>query len=132
MLCLRWCTDFSLATLVTRERGLLSSCSVWAFSLQWFLLLQSRDSRAHGLQQLRHVGSVVVVPRLSGFAACGIFLDQSQTVSLALASGSFTTEPRGKPLCCFLNWVIALTSFSRFPACKWKIQVSASKSHYME
>ena len=33
-------------------------------SLQWLLLLQSRGSRVHGLQQLWHMGSVVEAPRL--------------------------------------------------------------------
>ena len=32
------------------------------FSLWWLLLLQSTGSRVYGLQQLLHVGSVVVVP----------------------------------------------------------------------
>ena len=44
------------------EWGLLSSCSVQA-CLQWFLL-GSTGSRAHSLQYLPHVGSVVVAPGL--------------------------------------------------------------------
>ena len=33
------------------------------FFLRWLLSLQSLGSRAHRLQQLQHVGSVVVAPR---------------------------------------------------------------------
>ena len=36
------------------------------FSLQWLLLLQSTDSRAHGLQHLQLLGSVLVAPGLLG------------------------------------------------------------------
>ena len=46
------------------------------FSLRWLLLLQSVGSRVSRLQKLRHVGSAVVVHRLSSSKACGTFPDQ--------------------------------------------------------
>ena len=46
------------------ERVLTSSCGVQGLSWQWLLLQQSSGSRVHGLQELWHVSSVVVVPRL--------------------------------------------------------------------
>ena len=39
-------------------------------------LIAERELQAHGFQWLQHVGSVVVVHRLSCFAVCGIFLDK--------------------------------------------------------
>ena len=45
-------------------KGLLSSWSAWGFLLWWLLLRRSTSSRVHGLQELQHVGSVAVVPRL--------------------------------------------------------------------
>ena len=69
------------------EYGLLSDCSFLRFLVQWLLLLPSTGSRQQQLQQLQHVGSVVVAPglwstgsavvalRLGCFLACGIVLD---------------------------------------------------------
>ena len=45
------------------ERGLLSSCGVWA-SHCGGLSLQSMGSRVHGLHYLQHVGSVVAASGL--------------------------------------------------------------------
>ena len=64
------------------------------FSLWWLLLLQSTGSRAHGFQQLQHMGlvavdpslqgtgSVIEVHRLSSSIACGIFPDQGLNLCL--------------------------------------------------
>ena len=50
--------------------------SLWymGFSLQWLLLLRSS----------RHLGSIVMVPRLSCSTACGILLDQRSNLCLLL------------------------------------------------
>ena len=79
------------------------------FSLQWPLLLQSTISKAHSLQQQRHVGSivaglrlqsigsVVVVHRLVFSMACGIFLDQGSNLCLLhLQVDSFLLSLQGK------------------------------------
>ena len=78
------CSGFSL---VRREWGLLSGCSVWA-SWQWLLLHGLLALGCAGFSNCRHVGSLAVVPRLrstvsvvvaqglSCSAACGIFQDQ--------------------------------------------------------
>ena len=70
-LSLRFCSPaFSSCS----EQGLLLvRCS--DFSLRWLLLLQSTGSKACRLQQLQLTDWVVVVPRLSCLAACGIFWD---------------------------------------------------------
>ena len=85
------------------------------FSLWWPLSLRSTDSRAHGLQQLRCVGSEVVTPglqstgsvvavhRLSCSTARGIFPDQGSNLASALAGGFFTTEPPEKTLNLFFE-----------------------------
>ena len=70
--------------------GPFSSCGDQGFSLTWLLLLQGMRSRAHGLQQLRLVGSrarglsglVVTVLGLSCSAACGISLDRGLNLCL--------------------------------------------------
>ena len=81
-----------LSLVAGREGYSLLRCR--GFSLWWLLLLQSTDSRVHRLQQLwrkgsvvvahglQSTGSVVVVHRLSCFAACGIFLDQGSSPCL--------------------------------------------------
>ena len=83
------------------------------FSSQWLLLVRSTGSRAHGLQQLLHVGSVVVARRLwstssvvvaHGFR-CSWHSGSSQIsrsseitpLSPALQGRFLTTEPPGKP-----------------------------------
>ena len=71
------------------EQRLLLQLHCSGFSLQWLLLLQSTGSRACRLQQLWHVGSVVVAPGLQSsgsvvvahglscyIVACEIFPDQ--------------------------------------------------------
>ena len=79
------------------------------FSLWWLLLLRSMGSRVCGLQQLQHMGSIVVASGLqntgsvvvelglSCSVACSISLDQGiKPMSPALADGFFTTELPGK------------------------------------
>ena len=80
------------------ERGGHSSSRCEGFSLWGLLLFQSTGSREHRLQQLRHLGSVVVTAGLSCSEACGIFLDQGSNPCPALAGGFLTTRPRGTPL----------------------------------
>ena len=46
------------------------------FSLRWLLSLPRAGSRALGLQELQHVGSGAVAPRLSCSEACGTFPGQ--------------------------------------------------------
>ena len=57
---LPYCVCFLL---VAGRRGLLF-IAVHGFSLQGLLLLLSTGSRALGLQQLQHMGSVVAAPGL--------------------------------------------------------------------
>ena len=54
--------------LCLRRVGVALQLQCAGLSLRWFLLLQSTGSRVYGLQQLLHVGSVVVVP---GFQSTG-------------------------------------------------------------
>ena len=86
-------------------QGLLSNYRVWAC-----LVLQSTGSRPCRLQQLRHVGSVVVAPGLqsrgsvvvvhglSCSMACEILAPQSgiKPASRALEDGFLTIGPPGK------------------------------------
>ena len=73
------------------------------FSLQQLLLLQSMGSRARGLQQLLHVGSVIVAPKLqSPGLAAQPHMGSSRTQDRSRVSCIgrlifFTTEPPGKP-----------------------------------
>ena len=89
---------------LVRRVGLLFSCSLQASHCVASLVAEP------GLQQLRHVGSVVVAPRLQSTGStvvahglscsvpCAIFLDQGSNWRLLhLAGGFFTTEPPGKP-----------------------------------
>ena len=85
---LRWVFIAARGLSLVVVSGGYSSLRCMAFSLPWLLLLQSTGSRAHGLQQLQHMGSVVVARRLqstgsvvvahelSCSVACGIFRDQ--------------------------------------------------------
>ena len=86
------------------------------FSLQWFLLLQSRVSRAWGFK-LQPVGSLLLGSRawaqqswLSGFVALGHVGSsriRDQTRVSCIVRGFFTTEPPGKPCPLFLchSWM---------------------------
>ena len=72
------------------------------FSLQWLLLLGSTGSRALRLQQLQHMGSVVVAPRLQSTGLVAPWMwDLSrpgiEPMSPELAGEFFSTEPQGKP-----------------------------------
>jgi len=65
-----WVFIAAQAFLWLREQGLLSSCEEGSysslkcvgFSLPWLLLLRSTGSRAHSVQKLQLLGSVVVAP----------------------------------------------------------------------
>lgn len=61
------------------------------FSLQWFLLLQSRGSRVHRLQQLQCLGSVVGAHGLCCPMVCRIFPDQGQNPCLLQWECGFLT-----------------------------------------
>ena len=94
-------------SLVVAGRG---SASLWraGFSLQRLLLLWSMGS---GVQTstvvacgLQSTGPGAVVQGLSCSAvACGIFPDQKEPGSPALAGGFLTTGPPGKSLCFLFN-----------------------------
>ena len=62
------------ATLCCGARA--SHCGGFSCCRAWTLGAQASVVAAHGLQQLWHVGSVVVAHGLSCSMACGIFLDQ--------------------------------------------------------
>ena len=119
---LHWVFVAALAFLQLRCMG---------FLLWWLLLLQSTGFRANRLQQLQHIGSVVVALRLQSTGsifvayrvscseACGIFLLQGSNPRFLLAGRFFTTEQPGKPLMflCVLQismyivYVIALNNY---------------------
>ena len=92
------------------EWGLFLQLRCVGVSLQWLLLLWSMGSRAYGFQQLQHVGSAVVAPRLqntgSVVVAHGLVTlwhvdlprPGTEPVSPAVTGILFTTEPPGKPL----------------------------------
>ena len=101
------------------EAGVVPLFLCWvSFSLQRLLLLQSRGSRACGLQQLQLLGSVVgarqlqstgsavVLHGLSCPKVCEIFPDQGlKPCSPALAGGFLTTRPaQGSPSMYFCSW----------------------------
>ena len=75
------CWVFIAAPVFSRcgERGLLCSCSAWASHCSGFSCCGASDYRVPGLQELQHVGSVVVALGLSCSVACGIFPDQRST-----------------------------------------------------
>ena len=98
--------------------GLFFSCGKWGylllqcvgFSLWWLLWLQSTGSRAHGLQQLWHLesvipasglqstGLIVVAHGLSCSKACGIFLNQELNACLLHWQGdSLPLSQQGSP-----------------------------------
>ena len=74
---------------------------VWCvgFLLQWFLLLWSMGSKAHRLQQLQHVGSVVAAPRLQSTGSIVVMhgLSCSEVYEIFLTQGS---NP------CLLHWQV--------------------------
>ena len=99
------CESFSLVV----ASGDYPLAGVWGL-----LLLRSPGSRARRLQQLQHVGSVVVVPRLestgsvvvvqalSCSVACGIFLDQGSNLCLLhWWSDSLPLSHQGNPVWVF-------------------------------
>ena len=94
--------------------GGYSLAGVWGL-----LLLRSPGSRAHRLQRLQHVGSVVVAPRLESTGsvvvaqalgcsvACGIFPDQGSNLCLLhWWSDSFPLSHQGNPVWFFVVVVI--------------------------
>ena len=69
---LRWVFVAVRGLSLAVEGGGYSSLRCIGVSLWWLLLLQSMGSRAHGLQQLRHTGSVVVARGLERrLSSCG-------------------------------------------------------------
>ena len=76
------CAGFSLLCAdllqLLRLEAPLLHCA--GFSSQWLLLLQSTGSRVHKVQQLWHLGSVVVAHRLSCPTLCGIFPTQGSNL----------------------------------------------------
>ena len=102
----RCCAGFPLL-LVGRGSSLVAVCGLLMAVTS---LAAEHRLGAHRLQQLWHVSSIVVAPRLqstdsavvahalSCLVARGIFPDQlMEPMSPALAGGCFTTEPLGKP-----------------------------------
>ena len=100
------CAGFSWVV-VSRGSSLVAVCGLLMAVTS---LVAEHRLRAHRLQQLWHVSSIVVAPGLQSAdsiavahglscpVACGIFPDQlMETLSPALAGGCFTTEPPGKP-----------------------------------
>ena len=100
---LHCCTGFSLVA-VSRSCSLVS---VYGPLTEVASLAMEHGSRAHGLQQLQHVGSVVVAPRLWSTGSinsvarglsCSWHMETGiGPMSPALAGRFFTTEPPGKP-----------------------------------
>ena len=89
---LRWVFVAARGLSLVAVSGGYSSLWCVGFSLRWLLLLRNMGSRARRLQQLQHVGSVVVAHGLqnagsvvvahglSCSAACGIFPDQGSNL----------------------------------------------------
>ena len=86
--------------LVVENRGLLSGCGAWAFSLWWLLLLQS-------------TGSAVVVHGLTCPKACEIFPDQgSNGVSSIGRQILYHWVTREAPTLHFKSWKVKRCLFS--------------------
>ena len=60
VMCLRCCTGF----LQLQRAGATLQLRYTGFPQQWLLFLRSTGSRVSGLQELRHLGFIVAVPRL--------------------------------------------------------------------
>ena len=104
------CTDFSL---VAESRGLLSGCGAWASHfIDFSCCRRSTGSRAHGLQELRQLDSVVAAPGLQSTGSVVVMHRPSCSVACGVLSGQgtdrvscigrhilrfFTPEPPGKP-----------------------------------
>ena len=98
---------FSQVLCQAAVNGGYSLVAVVGFSLWWLLLLWSTGSRAHRLQQLQHVGSIVVAHGLSCSATCGIFPNQG--LNLCLLHCQADCQPldhQGSPEAKFLILVI--------------------------
>ena len=93
------------------EQGLLGRCCAGS-SLQR-LLLWRMGSGTCGLQELQHMGSVVVVHRLGGPTACVIFLDQRANLCpLHWQVDSWPLDDQGSPALTFwLFWIMLLWTF---------------------
>ena len=84
------------------------------FSLRWLFLLGSTGYRMWGLQYLRHIDSVVVVPGLSCAVACGIFPDQESSQIHVSCIGRWILyhwATRGAPNMFFIKWSPCLSAF---------------------
>ena len=102
------------------EAGATLQLRCLGFSLRWLLLLQSMGSRVHGLQQLRHVASVVAAPRLYSTGSVVVahrpscsatypFPDQGSNPGLLHWQADSTIEPPGEcPL--YLDCVVVIVS----------------------
>ena len=67
------------------------------------------------VQALGHMGSVVVVHRLSCSAICGIFLDQRLNLCLLhWQVDCLPTEPSGKPSFCLVNFEFIFSYLNLF------------------
>ena len=79
---LSWDIAATKAFLQLQQAG--STVQLWCagFSLQWLLSLWNMGSRALGLQQLPHMGPIVVASQFSRSAACGIFTTQGSNPCL--------------------------------------------------
>ena len=118
------------------EAGATLQLRCLGFSLRWLLLLQSMGSRVHGLQQLRHVASVVAAPRLystgsvvvahklSCSVAYGIFPDQGWNPCLLhWQIYSLLVSHRGSPVCIYLKEKrIVLQQLPRFQMSRFSVQ----------
>ena len=101
--------------------------AAWAFSScsEWGLLFSDGVRASHcgrfsccGAPALGHVGSIVVVHRLSSLAACGIFLGCRSNPCPALAGRFLTAGPSWKS---FDNSWSILLSQSKFSGLLWQI-----------
>ena len=114
-----WVFVAALAFLQLRCMGIL---------LWWLLLLQNTGSRASGLQQLQHIGSVVVALRLQSIGsisvayqiscsvACGIFLLQaSNPYFLCWQEDSLPLSNQGSPSCFYVYCKYKCIQFMLLP-----------------
>ena len=65
--------------------------------LRWLLLSQTTSSRAHRLQQLQPLGSLVVAPGLWSTGTWGLPKPGIEPLSPAWPGRFFATDPPGKP-----------------------------------
>ena len=89
-----------------------SSCGERGLLIAVASLVVKHRLQVHGLQQLWHVGSVVVAHGLICSAACGIFLDQgSNPCPLHWQADSQPLRHQGSPMYYILIFCFFATSF---------------------